>query len=439
MGPASKRGPPPHSQKRVGGQYGGTGVPQELSAQHALSQGPQSSESLDAPSSVLGASRADGASSTDGASGGTPGDAEQPSENEHERTRVDAKTRARITNGVPTARRTPRAARPASVWDRDGPHVTMRAMTTTTRVTRAPAALPLALVLGVSAACTAAPDAPLDGGVPRADAPRADTGPTELVIGPTDRPARLALPTAHDGTTPLPLVLFLHGYSATSALNDGYLGVSRAARTRGLYVVLPEGTVDSSGNQFWNATDACCNFDGSTVDDVAYLEGLLDAAIAAVPVDPTRIYVMGHSNGGFMSYRMACEASERIAAIAPLAGVDFLDAARCVPTAPVSVLHWHGTLDETIPYDGEPGRHPSAPASAERWAAYAGCDAAGTPGDAVDLSVLAGAETVVTDWTAGCAPGVTVSLWRIEGEGHIPALERGAAGLVLDWLLAHHR
>lgn len=299
----------------------------------------------------------------------------------------------------------------------------------------------LALVLS---ACSAGPDASVDASAPgpdapRADAPRRDAGPTELTIGPTDRPALIALPSAYDGAAPLPLVLFLHGYTASAALNDGYLGVSRAARTRGLYVVLPDGTIDSSGNRFWNATDYCCNFDGSTVDDVAYLTGLIDTAIATVPVDETRIYVMGHSNGGFMSYRMACELSERIAAIAPLAGADYLDPMRCVPTTPVSVLHWHGTLDDTVLYAGTAG-HPGAQACVERWAGYAGCDPTGTPGAAIDLSSsVAGTETVVTDWTTGCAPGVDVSLWRMEGETHIPGLVRDGAGLVLEWLLRHHR
>ena len=291
--------------------------------------------------------------------------------------------------------------------------------------------VPLALCL---AACTAAPDAPFDGGTPRPD-----SGPTELTIGPTDRPARIALPAAHDGVTPLPLLVFLHGYTANAALNDGFLGISRAARTRGLYVVLPDGTIDSGGDRFWNATDYCCNFDGSTVDDVAYLTGLVDTAIATVPVDETRVYFMGHSNGGFMSYRMACELSERIAAIAPLAGADFLDPTRCVPATPVSVLHWHGTLDDTIRYGGAAG-HPGAQACAERWAGIAGCDPTGTTGAALDVSDrVAGDETVVTSWSTGCAPGVDVSLWRMEGESHLPDLGRDAAGRVLDWLLTHHR
>ncbi|MBL9037642.1 MAG: hypothetical protein JNG84_03905, partial [Archangium sp.] len=70
-------------------------------------------------------------------------------------------------------------------------------------------------------------------------------------------------------------------------------------------VVLPDGLVDSLGYRFWNATPACCNLENQAVDDVAYLTSVLDAVEAEVRIDPARVYFTGHSNGGFMSFRMA--------------------------------------------------------------------------------------------------------------------------------------
>jgi len=294
-------------------------------------------------------------------------------------------------------------------------------------------------------------DAPADGdsGVtPPVDAgPAADGGsdagplaPPPTTLGPADRPAELVVPSAHDGVTPLPAILLLHGYSASGAAQDLYFGLSRAARREGFYVVIPDGTVDGSGNRFWNATPACCDFGGTGVDDVAYLTGLLDELEAAVPVADGQLYLMGHSNGGFMSYRMACERASRVAAIVSLAGSDFANDDDCAPSEPVSVLQIHGDADPTILYGGEPaGAYPSAPDVVARWAERAGCDT-GAPvdGEPLDLeSGIAGAETAVTRYEAGCA--ADAELWTIEGGGHIPALTRDFTPTVLSWMRDHAR
>jgi polyhydroxybutyrate depolymerase len=275
------------------------------------------------------------------------------------------------------------------------------------------------------------------------DTPR-DAGPADITLG-GERPARMILPFEHDGTTPRPLIVLLHGYSASGAIQDGYFDLSDRARARGMYVVLPNGTEDSDRQRFWNATDACCNFGGSDVDDVAYLTGLLDEAAERVPVDPTRVYFMGHSNGGFMSYRMACEIGSRIAAIATLAGSDYDDETECVPDSAPSVLHIHGSADETIAYEGSSvglAPFPGAVEVVERWATRAGCDATmSTPGTALDIdSSRPGAETVVADYTAGCTEGRSASLWTLDSSGHIPPWSASVGTeAVLDWLLAHHR
>lgn len=279
-----------------------------------------------------------------------------------------------------------------------------------------------------------------DGERPRDDAGAGvDAGPpvpeAPETIGPADRPAALIVPSAYDGVTPLPAVILLHGFGASGEAQDTYLGLSRAARREGFYVVTPDGTMGADGRRFWNATPACCDFGGTGVDDVAYITELMDALEAAVPVADGQLYLMGHSNGGFMSYRMACERSERIAGIVSLAGSDYLEDDACTPTAPVPVLQIHGTLDETILFDGEAGRYPSAPDVVARWAARNGCDTATVMGESLDLDGgLAGDESEVLRYEAGCA--ASAELWTIVDGSHIPAVSRGFATTVLGWMRA---
>ncbi len=105
--------------------------------------------------------------------------------------------------------------------------------------------------------------------------------------------------------------------------------ISAAAAPQGGFVyATPDGTIDGDGNRFWNATDACCNFDRRTVDDVAYLSSVIADIQGQLAIDPKRIAVVGHSNGGFMSYRMACERSDLVGAVVSLAGATFADSSR---------------------------------------------------------------------------------------------------------------
>ena len=173
---------------------------------------------------------------------------------------------------------------------------------------------------------------------------------SSLELGPAGRPAELVAPAKVTGLAPL--VVLLHGYGSTAEHHDHYLGVTEQAATRGLFVLLPDGTHEVSGKQFWDATTACCNFTGTPVDDVGYLRGLIDEAIAKRPIDPKRVYVFGHSNGGFMAYRLACDIADRVTAIAVLSGSDLPRADQCKPDRPVSVLHLHGTADPLVTYAG---------------------------------------------------------------------------------------
>lgn len=240
----------------------------------------------------------------------------------------------------------------------------------------------------------------------------------------------------------MPLVVMLHGYSFLGAQEEAYLQVQKVAEERGFLYVHPDGTLNALGDPFWNATDACCGF-GSKVDDSAYLTSVIDQVSAKYSVDPKRIFFIGHSNGGFMTYRMACDHADRIAAVAVLAGATFDDPSKCNPSKPVSVVHVHGDADGTIAYTGGSilgNTFPSAVKSVTTWAGYDGC--ATTPvatGRTMDIAEnLPGKETTVTAFD-GCPAGIAVELWTMKGGPHIPAI-LGTDPLVermIDFLFAH--
>ena len=257
------------------------------------------------------------------------------------------------------------------------------------------------------------------------------------------RPYRSVVPTGYDPKTPTPLLLLLHGYSATGLAEDIYLGLGAAVNRRGFLYAYPDGTVDKVGNHFWNATDACCNFFGSTVDDVAYLNAVVDDMSAKYNVDPKRIYVAGHSNGGFMAHRLACDSAGRFAAAMALAGDVWLDPGKCNPSQPVALLQVHGDADESILYlggsTGLGATYPSAPASVGTWAQKNHCSAAATPGAPMTLdSSLPANQTAVDRYTA-CATGGAAELWTIHGGTHVPTFVAGWADTLYDWLSAHAR
>jgi predicted esterase len=175
----------------------------------------------------------------------------------------------------------------------------------------------------------------------------------DVVIDAGRGPLTVHVPTSYQPDTPAPLVLSLHRYNGDAVSQEVRMPLLPLVEEYGLLYVLPEGTLDCAGNRFWNATDACCDFEGSGVDDSGYLLALVDEIKAQLSVDDRRVYVVGHSNGGFMSYRMACDHSGIVAAIASLAGATYLEPSLCSPSEPVHVLQIHGTADPVVPYGGD--------------------------------------------------------------------------------------
>ena len=249
------------------------------------------------------------------------------------------------------------------------------------------------------------------------------------------------VPSTYDGDAATPLIVLLHGYTSSGEGQNAYFGLSGLVDRYGFIMVAPDGTKETEGDKqrFWNASTACCDLFDSKVDDSAYIATLIDRVKSAYAVDDKRVYLIGHSNGGFMSYRMAHDRSGTIAAIASLAGLDQTD--RPVPPNPLHVLQIHGTADTAVAYGaGEflGAESSGARASVEQWAAYNGCDAAGQDSGTFDLDAgLEGAETDVTRYTSGCRAGGSAELWTINEGGHVPVLSEHFMSLVVEWLMGH--
>jgi polyhydroxybutyrate depolymerase len=160
---------------------------------------------------------------------------------------------------------------------------------------------------------------------------------------------------------------------------------------------------------------------------------------------------VGHSNGAFMSYRMACDQAGKVAAIASLAGGMWLDTSKCKPSEPVSVLEIHGTADQVVLWDGGStssdsiwdggtidggGVYPSVTTTVGDWVAYDGCSTTANTSEP-DPGIGATMQTTVTDYASGCRNGTDVKLWTIEGGSHIPGLNPSFGTQVFKFLLEH--
>lgn len=237
-----------------------------------------------------------------------------------------------------------------------------------------------------------------------------------------------------------PLLILLHGRAWDGDSMEGLFGLTEEANSRGYIYCYPDGLATFTGVRYWNATDACCcqGFPfTSCEDDVGYLTNLIAVLQNTYSIDPQRIHLIGHSNGAFMSHRMACERSELITSIISVSGMTWSDPGNCSPVAPVPVLQVHGTLDPIILIGGGilgAGFYPSAQETCETWAALNGCSATPVSLPDLDLTSASGAETEVLRWEDNCNGTGTVELWSMGGTAHLPNFNNTWRTLIFDFM-----
>jgi len=248
-----------------------------------------------------------------------------------------------------------------------------------------------------------------------------------------DRGTELILPKGYTADAATPLLINLHGYSGNGPSQSAYTFLQEAAFNLGVAYIAPTGSEDSFGSTYWNATAACCDFNKTKVDDIAYIDSLIERAIKAANIDPSRIYLFGHSNGHFMSYAYLCSGSTKVAAIAGLAGAMDPNPALC-KAKPNNILHIHGEKDGTILYEGGAlfaNPYTSAEATIAQWQQINKCD---EPIDA-PLDLLASIEGSDTSIKSYACQSGSLDFWSIPLGVHTPSLDIEFANKVIDWLL----
>ena len=272
---------------------------------------------------------------------------------------------------------------------------------------------------------------------------------TQATIDAGRGPVPVLIPDGYRAEKPVPLIVSLHGFGGSGNSYIQYWEKNKQVDAKGFIMAAPTGTTDSKGRSFWNATDACCDKDKSGIDDSTYLRAVIESVQSTYAIDPQSIHVTGYSNGGFMAHRMACDHADKIASIASVAGASFPKTHRCSTHMPVHVLHIHGTEDAVIRYDGGQLKnyksntrvpHPGAVESVSFWAKHNGASLVAETIQPMDLSDRTpGEDTEVMRFIQSGQSPVTVELWSIAGETHVPKMNDDFHDKATKWMLDHRK
>lgn len=237
---------------------------------------------------------------------------------------------------------------------------------------------------------------------------------TSFVFQDSIRTFKIYIPQKYidNPTEEVPLLLNLHGLGSNYIEQEFYGDFRPIADVDNFIICHPNGTINSSGSRFWNA-----GF-GSTIDDVGFLSALIDTIIAKYSINEDKVFSTGMSNGGYMSYTLACELPNKIKKIASVTGtMSKLQYANCTNQNPIPVLQIHGTNDPIVSFNGN--------ASSEAiekvvgfWVNQNNCDSAFIETSIPNINLADSSTATRYVFSSSCSANAAVVFYKIENGGH---------------------
>lgn len=249
------------------------------------------------------------------------------------------------------------------------------------------------------------------------DAPKQYRIGGRIAVDGLNRTYTLVLPPNYYEAGDFSLVIALHGGGGSGTQFETSSKLSEKASVAKFIVVYPDG-VQSDGllkARTWNAGGCCAYARDNKIDDVKFMSNLIDALVSNYKINVKKVYATGHSNGGMMAYRLACELPNKIAAIAPNA-CTLMVTQPCNPGRPVPVLHMHSVLDNNVPVNGGVGTGPTqdyfhpVDSTLNVWSTINAC------GNKAQV-VVDNDQYTLTQWT-NCSNAVTIQYYLTQDGGH---------------------
>ena len=214
-------------------------------------------------------------------------------------------------------------------------------------------------------------------------------------------------------STEVPLLLNLHGYGSVNWQQMFYGDFRPIADVENFIVCHPNGTVDATGSRFWNV-----GFTNSTIDDVSFLSALIDTISTKYNIDTDKVFSTGMSNGGFMSYKLACELPNKIKAVASVTGsMTPSQYNNCPNMNAIPAMQIHGTADPTVPYTGNATMKPIEQVVGF-WVKQNGCDSVATETAVPNHNTADNSTAIRYDFNTNCSNETSVVFYKVDNGGH---------------------